>query len=99
MENVTAIGFVRTALGELTVLNRTSFRTHAFPRGYADDQVDALSQGLAYVSEIRSRRHDLLLEFPEPWCGARQEHVAGLDFCGLRGHPVKAGFGTIKGFY
>ena len=27
----------------------------AFPRGHADDQVDALSQGLAYVSDMRSR--------------------------------------------
>jgi predicted phage terminase large subunit-like protein len=39
----------------------------AFPRGRADDQVDALSQGLAYISEMRSR--------------------------------VKAGWGTVKGFY
>ena len=27
-----------------------------FPRGHSDDQVDALSQGLAYVSDLRSRR-------------------------------------------
>lgn len=27
----------------------------AFPRGHADDQVDALSQDLAYVSEMRTR--------------------------------------------
>ena len=28
----------------------------AFPRGQSDDQVDALSQGLAYVSALRARQ-------------------------------------------